>query len=372
MSASFNLVQSATAVGPWTAGTATVTFPNPVAYGNIIVAFFGAYRGTYTAWAYPSSVTDGLGNTYVLSSQSSGQAINNDQCSFLYVAQNTVGGACTVTFSGWTPGGGGGIGVGPSLIIAEFEVPDIYQVWAAGISLGSLGSGQYLSMCTFGGFTYSTTDCTAVFRALANNGSVGGADCSDTGGVGLLILPIGVNEARCTSGLVAVALVNQFLDVFIVAGNYNSGNPQSPYWSTSGSGVIIATTFEPTGGSSSTHGCSGGLAYGDFPYLGGPPQLSCDNPPNGTIGVAYGPGGLGHGMVASGGTAPYTYALVGGILPPGLTLNTSTGVISGTPTFAGKFLFTIEVTDSLGGTAVANCSIAICPPAGTSSGNVFY
>jgi hypothetical protein len=28
-------------------------------------------------------------------------------------------------------------------------------------------------------------------------------------------------------------------------------------------------------------------------------------------------------------------------------------------------LFTIEVTDSLGGTAVANCSIAICPVSGT-------
>jgi hypothetical protein len=371
MSPSFHLVQSATAVGPWTPGTATVTFRSPVAYGNIVVAFFAAYRGTYTPWAYPSSVTDGLGNTYVLYSQSYGQAINNDQCSFLYVAQNVTGGSCTVTFSGWTPGGGGGIGDGPSLIIAEFEVPDLYQVWTAGISLGSLGSGQYLDLCIDPGFTYSTHDCTAVFRALANNGSVGGADCSDTGEVGLLMLPIGDNEARCNSALVAVAFVNQFLDVFIVGGNYNYGGPpQAPYWSTSGSGVIVATTLQPAGGSPTS--ASGCLAYQDFPYLGGPPQLSCDNPPNGTIGVAYGPGGLGHGMVASGGTAPYTYALVGGILPPGLTLNTSTGVISGTPTFAGKFLFTIEVTDSLGGTAVANCSIAICPPAGTSSGNVFY
>jgi hypothetical protein len=86
-------------------------------------------------------------------------------------------------------------------------------------------------------------DCTAVFRALANNGSVGGADCSDTGEVGLLMLPIGDNEARCSSALVAVAFVNQFLDVFIVGGNYNYGPPQAPYWSTSGSGVIVATTF---------------------------------------------------------------------------------------------------------------------------------
>jgi hypothetical protein len=35
-------------------------------------------------------------------------------------------------------------------------------------------------------------------------------------------------------------------------------------------------------------------------------------------------------------------------------------------------LFTIQVTDSLGATATVNCSIAICPPSGTGSGNVFF
>ena len=51
-------------------------------------------------------------------------------------------------------------------------------------------------------------------------------------------------------------------------------------------------------------------------------------------------------LVGSGGVAPYTWAVVAGTLPPGLSLNTSSGVISGTPTALGNFSFTIQITDS--------------------------
>jgi len=50
----------------------------------------------------------------------------------------------------------------------------------------------------------------------------------------------------------------------------------------------------------------------------------------------------------TGGTSPYTWTIVSGSLPDGLTLRTSTGVISGTPDddTAGSYSFTIKVTDS--------------------------
>jgi hypothetical protein len=51
-------------------------------------------------------------------------------------------------------------------------------------------------------------------------------------------------------------------------------------------------------------------------------------------------------MVAAGGTPPYTYSISAGSLAPGLTLNSSTGAISGTPTAAGTFSYTGRVTDS--------------------------
>jgi hypothetical protein len=61
--------------------------------------------------------------------------------------------------------------------------------------------------------------------------------------------------------------------------------------------------------------------------------------PPGTAGVAYT-----QTITGSGGTAPYTFTLIAGSLPPSLTL-TASGVLSGTPTAAGSSTFTVRATD---------------------------
>ena len=68
--------------------------------------------------------------------------------------------------------------------------------------------------------------------------------------------------------------------------------------------------------------------------------------PAGTAGVAYA-----QTFTASGGIAPYAYALSAGALPAGVTLNPGTGALSGTPTVAGSFNFSVTATDSTTGTA---------------------
>ena len=62
---------------------------------------------------------------------------------------------------------------------------------------------------------------------------------------------------------------------------------------------------------------------------------------------------------AIGGSAPYTWSLAAGILPTGLTLAASTGIISGTPTTAGLSTFTVRVTDGSGASATAALSINV-------------
>lgn len=66
--------------------------------------------------------------------------------------------------------------------------------------------------------------------------------------------------------------------------------------------------------------------------------------PGGTLSVAYS-----QAITASGGTAPYTYAVPPGTLPAGMSLS-SAGVLSGTPTASGTFNFTVTASDSSGGT----------------------
>ncbi|MCX7116187.1 MAG: putative Ig domain-containing protein [Gammaproteobacteria bacterium] len=80
------------------------------------------------------------------------------------------------------------------------------------------------------------------------------------------------------------------------------------------------------------------------------------------VGVAYS-----QTNVASGGTMPYTYTQTAGAVPAGTTLNASTGLVSGVPTTAGGFSYTITATDAQGLTAEALSSGTIASALSTSA-----
>lgn len=65
--------------------------------------------------------------------------------------------------------------------------------------------------------------------------------------------------------------------------------------------------------------------------------------PGGEMGVAYSTT-----ITAMGGIPPYTWAIILGALPAGLTLGAADGVLGGTPSETGSFIFTVEATDSAG------------------------
>jgi hypothetical protein len=82
-----------------------------------------------------------------------------------------------------------------------------------------------------------------------------------------------------------------------------------------------------------------------------PLTVSCPTGSTGTVGTPYS-----SQVPVSGGTPPYTFSVSAGNLPPGLTLDANTGAITGTPTTAGTFAFTIMVVDSLGQVAFSQCT----------------
>jgi hypothetical protein len=81
---------------------------------------------------------------------------------------------------------------------------------------------------------------------------------------------------------------------------------------------------------------------GNFSWVATPLAISTTSLPPGDIGVKY----KATSLVAKGGTSPLTWSATG--LPAGLTLNTTTGVITGKPTGpAGPATVTATVTDGL-------------------------
>jgi hypothetical protein len=65
-------------------------------------------------------------------------------------------------------------------------------------------------------------------------------------------------------------------------------------------------------------------------------------------------------LSATGGTQPYTWAIIGGNLPAGLAL--TNGAISGTPTVTGTFPLTIRATDSQSRTATRDFNLTVIAP----------
>ncbi len=92
--------------------------------------------------------------------------------------------------------------------------------------------------------------------------------------------------------------------------------------------------------------------------VGSPPPLTITFPVPccnaGTVGTAY----L-QNFFSSGGVGPFTWSVTGGKLPPGVVLTGSH--LGGTPTTAGRFTFTVKVTDSAGNRATEPGSITISP-----------
>ncbi|MEN3332321.1 MAG: hypothetical protein V7641_1686 [Blastocatellia bacterium] len=78
--------------------------------------------------------------------------------------------------------------------------------------------------------------------------------------------------------------------------------------------------------------------------------------PRGSVGTTYS-----QNLGASGGQTPYNWSQMSGNLPAGLSLNQTTGVISGVPELAGSASFVIKLTDATSASVTTTLSIIINP-----------
>lgn len=94
----------------------------------------------------------------------------------------------------------------------------------------------------------------------------------------------------------------------------------------------------------------------DFTLTAGSQGLTINSPdtlPSATVGVAYS-----QTLAASGGTQPYSWIQTQGSLPPGLSLSPA-GVISGTPTTVGSYIFLVWVTDASSTVATKTMTLTV-------------
>jgi hypothetical protein len=99
----------------------------------------------------------------------------------------------------------------------------------------------------------------------------------------------------------------------------------------------------------------GNLVGGAFTdYYGSPPAITTADLPAATIDTSYATT-----LAASGGTAPYTWSIASASPPPWLSLNSSTGGLSGTPAAAGISTVTFEVTDNNGFEGTMALAVAV-------------
>ena len=91
---------------------------------------------------------------------------------------------------------------------------------------------------------------------------------------------------------------------------------------------------------------------------GAKPQITTKDLPSAVVGTPYN-----QTLSVNGAQAPNTWSISAGSLPAGISLGASTGTLTGTPTTAGAYSFTVRVVDRMGDTDTAALSIVVAPAA---------
>jgi hypothetical protein len=246
---------------------------------------------------------------------------------------------------GGFPTPGGFQPTGPALAQPAFQAED--TVVARITPDGRLAWGSYL-----GESALDTNYAIAVDRA----GNAWVADCTDS-----YDLPM-IGSFQRSQGGDRDAFVSMITPAGELAwssylggssGDYPSGIAADPSGSIWIAGSTASSDFPVCGGFQA-------VRWGDYDAFVAritmPLEIATPSMPAGDVGIAYS-----ESIAAVSGTPPYSFSIASGSLPSGLSLDGSTGAVSGTPTAAGTFAITAEAWDSADATATQALSITINP-----------
>ncbi|WP_414157974.1 putative Ig domain-containing protein [Pseudomonas sp. BNK-45] len=271
----------------------------------------------------------------------------------------------------------------PATVTITVSAPSI-TLSPGSLSNGSVGTAYNQTVTATGGtapYTYAITSGSLPAGLILNTttGAISGTPMAD----GTLNLTITATDANSATGSQAFSItigvqapVANAVSATVAANS--SANPITlNITGGAASSVAIATaashgtatasgtsiTYTPTAGYSGSDSftytatnASGTSSPATVTITVSAPSitLSPGSLSNGSVGTAYS-----QTVTATGGTAPYTYAITSGSLPAGLILNTATGAISGTPMASGTLNLTITATDANSATGSQAFSITI-------------
>jgi hypothetical protein len=289
----------------------SVAFPSANTQGNLIIAFVRMSTTGQTV-----TLTDSAGNPYALA-VTQAQSTDGHQV-YVFYAKNIVGGAnkVTATFSSTNNH--------PWLAIYEYN--GLSATNPLDQTAHAMGAGAGANS----GATATTTSANELI--FAATGLPAGYKGTVTPGSGYVLLQQDTGTSRGANEAVVMSSTGSYSGTFSLGPGTN--------WS------AVVATFAPAGTAPN------------------PPSVTTSSLPSGSQNAAYTAT-----LTATGGTTPYTWSIISGTLPAGLSLTANSGVISGTPTGAGTSSFTVQVTDanSLTGTQALTITVNAAPTITTSS-----
>ena len=366
---SAGFVQGAAGATAGSSNSLSLSFPaNTVAGDLLLVAF------DYDMSAIPSSVTDSQGN--VFTAVGSQLTSPGGARSRVYYAKNIKGGADTVTVnlsanSGWL-----------ELYLNEYSGADQTnpidaQAGASG-SAGAVSSGNATTtaasdviygycvgdwVCTAGsGFaTRSNFHGNLIEDKLAGNAGTYAATGSATNGWTMQMVAL-----KPASSVAGAPVITSATTVSVTVGTafsyqITATNSPTSYGATGlPAGLSVSSTTGLISGTpttagkstvtlSATNGSGTGNATLTLTINAGSPVITSATTASGTVGTAFS-----YQITAT--NSPTSYGATG--LPAGLSVSSTTGLISGTPTTAGTSTVTLSATNS-SGTGQATLMLAV-------------